>query len=258
MKSTASFFGSALPRVFSHRGFAVAAPENTFGSFSAAVALGITHIETDVHASKDGVAVISHDFVLDRVAARPGNVSDFTFAELQKMDLGQGFGFVSLAETLAEYPNTFFNIDVKAASACVPTAREIRGSRARDRVLVSSFSESRRRATLAGLPGVATSASGPVFAAALLAAKTGLTPLLRRVLARIDAVQIPERALGLSTITPAMIERFHDAGVEVHVWTINDADDMTRLLDVGVDGIVTDRPDVALAVIAERNGVTLL
>jgi glycerophosphoryl diester phosphodiesterase len=254
MSSTSSFFGTAKPRVFAHRGFAVEAPENTFGSFSAAVALGVTHIETDVHASKDGVAVISHDSVLDRVASRPGNIADFTFADLQRMDLGGGHGFVSLEETLDAYPLTFFNIDVKSADAAIPAASAILNAGAVERVLVSSFSESRRRAALRLLPGVATSASGPVFAAALLAARAGLTPLLRRILDRIDAVQIPERALGISTTTPAMISQFHAAGVEVHVWTINEASDMARLLAARVDGIVTDRADVALDVIASIPG----
>jgi glycerophosphoryl diester phosphodiesterase len=121
-------------------------------------------------------------------------------------------------------------------------------------VLVSSFSERRRQAALQLLPGVATSASGPVFARALLAAHAGFTPLLRRILRDVDAVQIPERALGLATTTPAMVDRFHEAGVEVHIWTINDPNDMARLLDVGVDGIVTDRADVAVELIANRAG----
>lgn len=248
--ATSTFFSGARPRVFAHRGFAVAAPENTFGSFSAAISLGVTHIETDVHASKDGIAVISHDPVLDRVASRPGNIADFTLAQLQRMDLGSGHGFVSLDETLDAYPETFFNIDVKSADAVIPTASAILNAGAVERVLVSSFSESRRRATLRLLPGVATSASGPVFAAALLATRAGVTPLLRKILDHIDAVQIPERALGISTTSPAMISMFHQAGVEVHVWTINAASDMSRLLDAGVDGIVTDRADRALEVIA--------
>jgi len=251
-QASGTFFAAAKPRVFAHRGFAVDAPENTFGSFAAAIALGVTHIETDVHASKDGVAVISHDSVLDRVASRSGNIADFSFAQLQRMDLGGGNGFVSLAETLDAFPSMFFNIDVKSADAAVPAAHAILDSNAVDRVLVSSFSEARRRAALRLLPGVATSASGSVFATALLAAASGFTPLLRRTLSTIDAVQIPERALGLSTTTPTMINRFHDAGVEVHVWTINDGDDMTRLLDAGVDGIVTDRADLALEIIGKR------
>jgi len=206
-----------------------------------------------VHASKDRIAVISHDPVLDRVASRPGNIADFTLAQLQRMDLGSGHGFVSLEETLDAYPETFFNIDVKSADAVIPTASAIINAGAVERVLVSSFSESRRRATLRLLPGVATSASGPVFAAALLAATAGVTPLLRKILGHIDAVQIPERALGISTTSPTMISMFHRAGVEVHVWTINETSDMRRLLAAGVDGIVTDRADRALDVIASTS-----
>lgn len=249
---TSRYFDSGLPRVFAHRGFSLNVPENTIASFAAAVALGVSHIETDVHSSEDGIAVISHDPVLDRVASRAGNVSQFSYEQLKKIDLGGGQGFVSLFDALTEFPEIFFNIDVKSADAVEPTAQAIIAAGATDRVLVSSFSESRRSRTVRLLPGVATSASGRIFAVAVLAARPGITPLLRATLAGIDAVQIPETALGISTTTSAMVNRFHGAGVEVHVWTINDADDMIRLLDAGVDGIVTDRADIALDVVRRR------
>ena len=244
-----TFFDSQKPRVLAHRGFSIDVPENTRASFAAAVALGITHIETDVHASKDGVAVVSHDPVLDRVASRSGNIADLTLTELKRIDLGRGQVFASLAEILDEFPGIFLNVDVKSADAVTPAARAIQGSGALGRVLVTSFSEARRSRAVRLLPGVATSASGRIFAAAVLAARLGNTPLLRRILTGIDAVQIPEKALGITTTTPAMIEYFHAAGVEVHVWTINDAKNMRRLLNAGADGIVTDRADIALGVL---------
>ncbi len=227
-------------------------PENTLASFQAALSLGVTHIETDVHASVDGTSIISHDSVLDRVAGREGNVESFTASELARIDLGSGHGFPRLDEALDAFPDAFFNIDVKSAAAVEPTARAIASTGAIDRVLVTSFSEQRRASTVRLLPGVATSASGSLFARALFAAKLGLTPLVRRVLANVDAVQVPERAAGLAITTPRMIELLHAAGVEVHIWTINEPDSMRRLLALGVDGIVTDRADLALDVVGAR------
>ncbi|TBN56597.1 glycerophosphodiester phosphodiesterase [Glaciihabitans arcticus] len=248
------YFDLATPRVLAHRGLALEAPENTLLSFAAALGLGIEFIETDVHASSDGFAVVSHDSELRRVADRAGVVADFPMAQLRKVDLGESQGFCSLAEALDTFPETRFNIDVKSADAIEPTARAVREANAIGRVLITSFNERRRRETVRLLPGVATSASAPIFASALLAAKAGATPLLRRILRDIDALQVPERALGLAVTTERMIRLFHSAGVEVHIWTINDPLAMHRLLDLGVDGIVTDRADLALAVLSERRG----
>ncbi|MET0862006.1 MAG: glycerophosphodiester phosphodiesterase family protein [Microbacterium sp.] len=238
--------------MLAHRGLALEAPENTLLSFVAALGLGITHLETDVHASRDGVAVISHDPELARVASRPGRVIELSMAELRDVDLGHGQGFCSLAEALDAFPEARFNIDIKAASAIQPTVDAVRAARATDRVLLTSFSESRRRAAVRLLPGVATSASGPRFAAALAAGKLRLTPLVHGVLREIDAVQVPVRAGRVTIATERMIRLLQRAGVEVHFWTINEPVAMHRLLDLGADGVVTDRADLALGVLRER------
>lgn len=246
------FFAPAGPRVFAHRGLAIDAPENTPLAFLKAIAAGVDYIETDVHASADGVAMIAHDEDLKRTAGRDVRVAQLTKSELARLDLGQQQHMPTLAEVLDAFPETRFNIDVKSADAVEPVVRTIRDLGAVDRVLVSSFDERRRRAAVEALPGVATSASATRFLHALLRAKLGASSAVRRALAGVHAVQIPERALRVSTITPKTIAAFHDAGVEVHVWTINDPDRMRSLLDLGVDGIVTDRADLALAVVAER------
>lgn len=249
-----SYLAPARPRVFAHRGLAVAAPENTLLAFEKAVDAGAVYIETDVHASRDGIAIVAHDPDLTRIAARQGLVSEFTLEELRAVDLGQGQTFCTLAEALERFPAIRFNIDVKSAAAIGPTIEAVRAAGASDRVLVSSFSESRRRKALAGLPGVVSSASAPRFAVALFAGKLGLSPVVRAALRGLVAVQVPERALGLTITTPRMIARLHAAGVEVHVWTINDPERMRELLALGVDGIVTDRADLALVVVAEQAG----
>jgi glycerophosphoryl diester phosphodiesterase len=238
--------------VLAHRGLALDAPENTLLAFVAAIGIGVTHIETDVHASSDGVAVISHDSVLDRVAGMPGRVDALTYARLRHVDLGHDQGFCSLADALDAFPDTRFNIDIKSSDAVAPTVAAIRDAKAVDRVLVTSFSEQRRRAAVRQLPGVATSASSTRFAAALVAGTLRSPRLLARILRGIDAVQIPEQYSGVRIVTERMIQLLHSAKVEVHVWTVNDAPAMHRLLDLGVDGIVTDRADIALGVLTTR------
>ncbi len=239
--------------MLAHRGLAIGAPENTLLAFAKAVAVGVTHIETDVHASSDGIAVISHDPDLSRLLGRDTRVSELTMAQLGRLELGNGQVFSSLAEALDGFPETRFNIDVKSADAVEPTIRAIRAANATSRVLVTSFSERRRAAAVRDLPGVASSASAPLFGVALVAGKLGLSSLLRLALRNVDAVQIPERAAGMNTVTPRQLRLVHAAGIEVHVWTVNDVPTMTRLLDLGVDGLVTDRADLAMELL--RSGI---
>ena len=243
------YFAAPRPRVLAHRGLALAAPENSLLAFAHAGSAGVTHIETDVHVSADGHAVVAHDHDLSRVGGRPQRVDQLTAVELARLDLGHGQHMPTLVEVLDTFPDTCFNIDLKIAHAVTPAVTAIRATHAEDRVLLTSFSERRRRAALAQLPRIATSASGPRFAAALLASVIRSAPLVRSSLRGLHAVQIPAHALGFDTVTSARIRAFHEAGVEVHVWTINDEPEMRRLLALGVDGIVTDRADIALDVV---------
>lgn len=246
------YFDLPLPRVLAHRGLAVDAPENTVLAFANAIAAGAQYIETDVHASADGVAVVAHDPDLQRTAGRQVRIAQLTKTELGRLDLGHGQHIPTLAEALDGFPETRFNIDIKSQDAVEPTIRVVRDLNATDRVLVTSFSERRRRAAVAGLPGVATSASASRALPAFLGGAVRFAPALRRALRGLDAVQIPERAIGISTVTPWMIDAVHAAGVEVHIWTVNDPARMRELLDLGVDGLVTDRADLAIGVVGDR------
>lgn len=229
------------------------APENTLLAFAKALAVGVTHLETDVHASADGVAVIAHDETLERVAGRKVRVDQLTMAELRRVDLGEGQGFCSLAEALDAFGEARFNIDLKSAASVQPTVEVIREHRAIDRVLIASFSDKRRKAAVEQLPGVATSLSSGSTKRLVLASKLRRGSAVQRILEGVGAVQIPERVKGVRILTPRLIEAAHSAGAEVHVWTINDPADMVRLLDLGVDGIVTDRADVAVSVLESRS-----
>lgn len=249
----AGYLSPAGPRVFAHRGLALDAPENTLLAFARAVSAGVTYIETDVHASSDGVAIIAHDPDLSRVAGRDVRVDQLTRGELGKIDLGHGQSFCTLAHALDAFPDTRFNIDVKSDAAVAPTIAAILKLDAMGRVLVTSFDERRRAEVARRIPGVASSASAARLIPALVAARFGIAPLVRWALRDLVAVQVPEKAIGLAITRRAVISAFHAAGVEVHVWTINDPIRMRELLELGVDGIITDRADLALGVVDGRS-----
>lgn len=249
--TTSRFLDVIGPRVFAHRGLSLGAPENTLLSFRHALAAGATHLETDAHATDDGIAVLSHDADHD-VAGTRIRLDRLSMGELRRIGLGSGQSFASLRECLDEFPEARFNIDVKSAAAVEATAAAVRDARATDRVLITSFSETRRRRTAGLLPGVATSASASVLAGAYLAARLVGTGPMRHFLNGFAAVQVPEKFRSLRILTPHFIRAVHAVGVEVHVWTVNDPPAMSRLLDLGVDGLVTDRCDLAVAIIAAR------
>jgi glycerophosphoryl diester phosphodiesterase len=250
--SDAGWFAPAAPRVLAHRGLAVDAPENTLLAFLRALATGVDYLETDVHASADGVAIVSHDPDLHRLAGRDVRIGQLTAAELARIDLGAGQTYPTLAEVLDAFPEARFNIDIKDSAAAAPAAEAILAARAVGRVLIGSFNGTRRSAAVRRLPGVATSLSSLGCLVAIVAAKVGVRWIVRRVLRDVDAVQVPLRVLRMSTTSPRVISAVHAAGAELHIWTINDAAVMRRLLDRGVDGIVTDRCDVAMDVVRRR------
>jgi glycerophosphoryl diester phosphodiesterase len=245
------FFDPPGPRILAHRGLALGVPENTIAAFQAATDVGAIYLETDAHATADGVAVLVHDpdIVVDGVA-HP--VRDLTLRQLRQLDLGGGSRVPTLAAALVVFPTARFNIDIKSEQAAGPVARAILAERAADRVLVTSFDEGRRARAADLAPGVVSSASSQRFTRAFLAARAGSAALVRAALGGIRCVQVPERHRNTRLVTRGTVRTFHRAGVEVHVWTVNSPDDMHRLLDMGVDGIITDRVDLALPLLEER------
>jgi glycerophosphoryl diester phosphodiesterase len=250
--TNSDYFDSPTPRILAHRGFAAEAPENTLLAFAKALAAGATHLETDVRASVDGVAVLSHDKDLLRLAGRSVRIDQLRFRELNRIELGHGQAYCSLAQALDTFPETPFNIDIKSAEAVEPTVAAIAAATATRRVLVTSFSDARRAAAVRLLPGVATSASSGRFLAAIAAGKLSATPLLRMAVAGLAAVQMPEHLRGVLIASGRTVRQLHALGVEVHVWTVNDVEAMARLLDRGVDGLVTDRTDLAATLVRNR------
>lgn len=253
------FEGVALPRVLAHRGLVTPADEadgiveNSFAAVAAAHSAGARYVESDCHLTADGVAVLFHDADLSRVTGDPRRIAQVTVRELEELMSERG-GLITLVQALDAFPTVRFNLDVKAtdAAAAVGTAVAAHG----DRVLVTSFSDDRRRAALtaalAAGRGIrpATSGGSRTVARVLAAVASRSDRLVARALAGVDALQVPERQRRLRIVTPRLIAAAHRHGVEVHVWTVNDPADMRRLVAMGVDGIVTDRADVALKTLA--------
>ena len=242
------WFEPPLPRVLAHRGLALDVPENTLAAFDAAMAAGASYVETDVHSSVEGVAMVCHDPNLARVAGIDGEVEELTVSDLQRIDLGGGHRMPTLREALDAFPTARFNIDVKSDRAAASTARAVLDAGAIDRVLITSFSSRRRAAAVRLLPGVRSSASAPRFVFILLLAKLGVLHLVPWARRGVDAVQVPTHAGRVRIPTPRVIRAIHRAGLEMHIWTVNTPEEMAELLALGVDGVVTDRADIALVV----------
>lgn len=246
------FFHPA-PMAFAHRGFSPEGLENTLTAFRAAWDLGFTHLETDVRATRDGALVAFHDERLDRVTDRTGVVAELDLAAVAAARIGASEHVPLFSDLVEELPEASFNVDVKSVGAVAPLAALIERMRLHDRVLVTSFSDARRRAVLSRLSGPVASSSG-IESAGLMRLLGAPLPeaLLRRAFRGIGALQVPEHFWGLRVVTPGFVARAHRLGLQVHVWTVNDAADMRRLLDAGVDGILTDRADVLREVLQDR------
>jgi len=243
-----AFLDGAPPRVIAHRGLALDFPENTLGAFQAALSSGADILETDIHLTKDGQVVVAHDPDVKRVAGQPGLISDYTAAQLKSLDLGAGNSFILLWELLEALPEARFNIDLKVRPVVQPFVDVVRQMNAHERVLIASFDEKHRQMASSELPGVVSSATPPHILEGRLRSWLGLSVDTWAPPPGMVALQIPVTYFGLALVTPSMIRAAHKKGLEVHVWTINDPVAMRRLWDMGVDGIVTDRADLAAEV----------
>lgn len=255
------YLSPAPPRVLAHRGLvtpedaAQGVAENSFAAVAAAHAAGIDYVESDCHLTADGVVILFHDDDLSRVTGDPRKIADVRLPELEDLMSDRG-GLVTLPQALGAFPDVRFNLDVKAEAAAEPVGRLVAPHA--ERVLVTSFSDERRRTALAAARSAgaalppATSPGSQTVARLVAALAVGLRGTVRRLLADVDALQVPERQGPVRVVTPRLVRAAHAAGVEVHVWTVNERADMERLLDLGVDGLVTDRADVAQSVVNGR------
>lgn len=230
-------------------------------AFEEAVGLGYSHLETDLHVTKDGVVVCIHDRTVDRTTNGSGPVSDFTFGELEDLDAGfrhrakDGYGFRSAGiripafeEVVKSFPDVRFVVDLKAGEVSDPLASLIESHGLHDRLIVGSFSDARLRQFRQVTGGkVPTSTGRESSRAWVLACRVGRPGPLTA-----SALQLPTRMKGLRVVDERLVATAQKSGLQVHVWTVNRMDDMAFYLDIGVNGVITDRPDLLKALLVER------
>lgn len=252
------FLGAAAPRVLAHRGLVgedSSVFDNSALALAAAHAAGAEFVETDCRATADGDAVLFHDATLQRLLGDPRPVAEVSTKELAALFAAHG-GLLTLREALESFPALRFNVDVKAREAAADVGRAVAPHG--HRVLLTSFDDRNRVAALdaaraAGATVLPASSGGrSVIAQLRLASALRLSGWSRRILRGLDAVQIPERFGAIRVFTPGLVRAVHDAGAEVHVWTVNDPDAMRALVAAGADGIVSDRADLAITALRPR------
>jgi glycerophosphoryl diester phosphodiesterase len=237
------------PIPFAHRGGSADGLENTLAQFRRAVDAGYRYIETDVHATADGRLVAFHDATLDRVTDGAGRIADLPWDDVRHARVA-GQEPVPLFEELLEvFPDVRWNVDVKAEPALLPLLDLIGRTDAWDRVCLGSFSEARvvRAQHLAG-PRLATS-FGTRGVLNLRLRSWGVPAAVRRSAV---AAQVPETQSGVPVVDRGFVRAAHARGLHVHVWTVNEPERMHRLLDLGVDGIMTDHIDTLRKVLEDR------
>lgn len=237
---------------FAHRGGANVHPENTMPAFEHALSLGYRYIETDVHATKDGVLLAFHDDRLDRVTDKTGIIAEMTYDEVRGAKVEGKEPIPLMADLLTAFPQVKINIDPKADNAVEPLIKVLKAAKATERVGIGSFSDARLAAMRAALgPGLCTS-MGPI-AATRLRLGSFLGPL-KGLLGGFAAgcAQLPVHQSGLRLIDRRMVDHAHELGLQIHVWTIDEPAEMHRLIDMGVDGLMTDEPEVLKSVLEAR------
>ncbi|QES04999.1 glycerophosphodiester phosphodiesterase [Streptomyces venezuelae] len=237
------------PLPFAHRGGTANGLENTAAAFRRAAAAGYRYFETDVHTTADGALVAFHDATLDRVTDATGRIGDLPWAAVREARVAGAEPLPLFADLLEEFPEARWNVDLKAEAALLPLIDLIRKKRAWGRVCVGSFTEARvaRAQRMAG-PELATS-YGVRGVVGLRLRSLGIPAAVR---AGAIAAQVPERQGGIPVVDRRFVRAAHARGLQVHVWTVNDPARMNALLDLGVDGIMTDQLETLRSVLTER------
>jgi glycerophosphoryl diester phosphodiesterase len=237
---------SSRPLVFAHRGGSKIGPENTITAFDRGLAAGADGLELDVHLSRDGVVVVHHDESLDRTTRAKGPLRARTAAELADI------GVPTLRDVLARYPQAGIIVELKEPGPALAAAvvQEVRRADAAGRVCLGSFSTSALRAARASAPDIATSGARFEVRMALYRSWLRLSPGQPPY----RAFQVPETSGNTRVVSPRFVQLAHKAGIVVQVWTVDEPHDIRRLLDWGVDGIISDRPDVAADVVRDWVG----
>lgn len=233
---------------FAHRGAGLLAPENTRAAFAQAVALGYPVIETDIQASADGSLYVFHDRSLQRLTGEDRTIDSLSDRDIRALRVNGDHAIPKLADMLEEFPETCFNLDAKTWPCVAPMAELIRRTGSRDRLCIGSFSEARIKAVLAELGGDICHSLGTAAAVRFYFGSLARIPL--RFTA--DCLQFPVVYKGVTLVNRRTVDYAHRLGLKLHVWTVNDSREMHRLIDLGVDGLMTDDCHLMKGVLSDR------
>lgn len=256
------------PLVIAHQGGEELWPSNTMYAYERAVALGVDMLEMDLHVTADGALVLMHDETVDRTTDGTGLLEEMSLAQVKGLDAGyywtaddgqtfpfrgQGITVATLEEVFQAFPDMPMTIEIKLVEnqpVVGPFCQLIRQYNMQDKLLVASFHQDALDQFRAACPGISTSATQNEVISFFVRHALGLAASFSPAA---QAVQVPEYRSGLHIVTPGFIDDAHSRGMDVHVWTVNEAADMQRMIDLGVDGIITDRPDILLELLG-RSG----
>lgn len=260
--------GNSRPMIMAHRGDSAAAPENTLLSLRRAVEIGVDFLETDLRMTKDGELVLFHDETLERTTQETGPIRNKTLDELKRIDLGynfttddgksfpyrgKGHSIVTLAEAFEAFPETKFNIDIKDTDPKAPEklAILIKEFNRESSVLVASFHDVQAFRFRKLMPEVASSACPSEISRFVFALKMRVLSLFSKK-CEYEAFQVPMKYGRTQVVDSRFIRAAHDRGIAVHVWTINEREDMEELINLGVDGLFTDEPMILRDILLEK------
>ena len=266
-----AYFSSSTPLILGHRGAAGAAPENTLLAFERGLELGAHILESDVQATREGVPVLVHDERVDRTTEGRGEIAQLALTEVQSLDAGyrfesperagrfpqrgRGLSIPTLEEAFRALPEPRFNLEIKSADtrAVGRVVEMVDRFEREDRTLLTAGDDPimrslRREIARSGTRPAIGASTGDVLEVVRSALDNAPPP------ADVMALQIPREFAGQPLVTPQLLDHCHGHGIQIHVWTIDEVAEMAELLDLGVDGLVTDHPERLAALLATRRG----
>lgn len=247
---THPFFDFETPLALAHQGGGAEETENSAAAFANAHRLGYRHLDIDLQVTSDGVLVAFHDDTMDRLIGLEGSVADRTWTELSEARLPNGEPLARFDDLLDAHPDAFWNIEVKSDQATNPVVATVRSRSLDERVCLNTFSDLRMWKVRKAAGDLSPAYSTPIGATLWLKV-TSYLPFLPWWISA-DATQAPIEDRGIPVLDQRFVQRAHDVGLRVIVWTIDEPDEMHRLLDIGVDGILTDAPSVLKSVLEDR------
>jgi glycerophosphoryl diester phosphodiesterase len=246
-----AFLEGPTPLAMAHRGGAIEHLENTMPAFQACVDQGYRYLETDIRVTADGVLVVFHDATLERVTDRAGRIEHLSWDEVSKARIGGREPVLQLEDLLGAWPDVRFNLDIKAAGVLAPLVRTVRRLKVADRVCLGSFSDARIAAARRIFGPMVCTSLGPRGVAALrLSSYSPRAAGLVRIQA--GCAQVPLQLGGRALVDERFLAAAHARDLQVHVWTVDSAEEAVDMLDLGVDGIMTDRPAMLREMLEQR------